>query len=376
MKKILGGKDKVRIGAAQASPFFFDKDKTLSKACDLIKEAAELECNIVSFPEVFISGYPAFFTLGYDSNPKLWTEYLIALQRSSLVITGEEIDVLKRAAKDNNIIVVMGINELDDTPGSQTIFNSLLFIDNHGELLGSHRKLVPTYSERIYWGNGDGSDLQVYDTEYGRISGLICWENHMTSIRSYLMTKGFEIHICVWPGNWKRGEDKLLDADTSMENNSCNIQPFCKVNSFESGAFTLSVSGILTKNSFKKSLEKFRDSEHMNYAWSKGGSLITNPAGRVLNGPLFEEEGIVYADCYPEQIMASKAIFDHLGHYSRPDLINVNYNTSGNKYNANMDTIVNDLLDNKKKIKEISEKNAIDEKILEAIISELAITTK
>ena len=111
MKKILGGKDKVRIGAAQASPFFFDKDKTLSKACDLIKEAAELECNIISFPEVFISGYPAFFTLGYDSNPKLWTEYLIALQRSSLVITGEEIDVLKRAAKDNNIIVVMGINE-------------------------------------------------------------------------------------------------------------------------------------------------------------------------------------------------------------------------------------------------------------------------
>jgi predicted amidohydrolase len=138
---------------------------------------------------------------------------MIALQENSLVIPSEDTHILGEAARDAGAYVVIGCNELDDRPGSQTVYNTLLFIDRNGEVLGRHRKTMPTYTERIYWGMGDASDLRVFDTDIGRIGGLICWENHMTLIRAAMIHRGEEFHIAVWPGNWKRGEDLLLDAE-------------------------------------------------------------------------------------------------------------------------------------------------------------------
>jgi amidase/nitrilase len=319
-KKILGGREKVKAAVVQASPVFMDKGKTIEKACALIKEAGRNNAELIAFSEAFIPGYPAYYTVGYETPPHEWTDYMIALQENSLVIPGDDTQTLGEAARDAGAYVVIGCNELDDRPGSRTIYNTLLFIDKDGQVMGRHRKTMPTYTERIYWGMGDASDIRVFDTEIGRIGGLICWENHMTLIRAAMIHRGEEFHIAVWPGNWKRGEEHLLDADTSPGGALCNLQSLIKVHAFEAGAFVLSGCGYLDADDFPERWHSLRDGDHINYDWARGGSSIVNPAGRYLAEPNFEKDAILYAECFANQIKAVKAVFDSLGHYSRWDI--------------------------------------------------------
>ncbi|MGH7908727.1 MAG: carbon-nitrogen hydrolase family protein [Thermodesulfobacteriota bacterium] len=319
-KKILGGREKVKVAVVQASPVFMDKQKTIEKACDLIKDAGKNGAELIAFSEAFIPGYPAYYTVGYETNPHEWTDYMIALQDNSVVIPSKDTEILGQAAKEAGSYVVIGCNELDNRPGSCTVYNSLLFIGKDGNFMGRHRKLMPTYTERLYWGQGDASDIKVFDTDIGRIGGLICWENHMTLVRAAMIHRGEEFHIAVWPGNWKRGEAKLLDADTSPGGALCNLQSLIRVHAFEAGAFVLSGCGFLTPEDFPKRWHYIRDSDHTNYSWASGGSAIVNPAGRFLVEPNFEKDAILYAECYANQIKAVKAIFDSLGHYSRWDV--------------------------------------------------------
>lgn len=310
----------MKVAVVQASPVFMDKEKTIEKACALIKDAGRNDAELVAFSEAFIPGYPAYYTVGYETPPHEWTDYMIALQENSVVIPGEDTVVLGEAAKEADAYVVIGCNELDDRPGSRTVYNTLLFIGRDGEVMGRHRKLMPTYTERTYWGQGDASDIQVFDTDIGRIGGLICWENHMTLIRAAMIHRGEEFHIAVWPGNWRRGEDKLLDADTSPGGALCNLQSLIKVHAFEAGAFVLSGCGYLDSEDFPERWHYLRDGDHINYDWARGGSSIVNPAGRYLAEPSFEKDAIIYAECYANQIKAVKAVFDSLGHYSRWDV--------------------------------------------------------
>ena len=319
-KTILGGREKVKVAVVQASPVFMDKEKTIEKACGLIAEAGRNGAELVTFSESFIPGYPAYYTVGYETPPHEWTDFMIALQDNSVVIPGDDTELLGEAAKKAGAYVVIGCNELDDRAGSQTVFNTLLFIDREGGVMGRHRKLMPTYTERLYWGMGDASDIQVFDTEIGRIGGLICWENHMPLMRTAMINRGEEFHIAVWPGNWKRGEEKLLDADTSPGGAMCNLQSLIKVHAFEAGAFVLSGCGYMDDDDFPEKWHYIRDGDHMNYDWAKGGSSIVNPGGRYLAEPNFEKDAILYAECYANQIKAVKAVFDSLGHYSRWDV--------------------------------------------------------
>ncbi len=319
-KKILGGREKVKAAVVQASPVFMDKGRTVEKACALIREAGRNNAELVAFSEAFIPCYPAYYTVGYETPPHEWTDYMIALQENSLVIPSEDTRILGEAARDAGAYVVIGCNELDDRPGSRTVYNTLLFIDRNGEVLGRHRKTMPTYTERIYWGMGDASDLRVFDTDIGRIGGLICWENHMTLIRAAMIHRGEEFHIAVWPGNWKRGEDHLLDADTSPGGALCNLQSLIKVHAFEAGAFVLSGCGYLDSDDFPERWHYIRDGGHINYDWARGGSSIVGPGGRYLAEPSFEKDAILYAECFANQIKAVKAVFDSLGHYSRWDI--------------------------------------------------------
>jgi nitrilase len=319
-KKILGGREKVKAAVVQASPVFMDKERTVEKACALIREAGRNNAELVAFSEAFVPCYPAYYTVGYETPPHEWTDYMIALQENSLVIPGEDTHILGEAARDAGAYVVIGCNELDDRPGSQTVYNTLLFIDKNGEVLGRHRKTMPTYTERLYWGMGDASDLRVFDTDIGRIGGLICWENHMTLIRAAMIHRGEEFHIAVWPGNWKRGEDHLLDADTSPGGALCNLQSLIKVHAFEAGAFVLSGCGYLDSDDFPEKWHYIRDGGHINYDWARGGSSIVSPGGRYLAEPNFEKDAILYAECSANQIKAVKAVFDSLGHYSRWDI--------------------------------------------------------
>ncbi|NIP39664.1 MAG: carbon-nitrogen hydrolase family protein [Candidatus Dadabacteria bacterium] len=325
-KKVLGGREKVKVAVVQASPVFMDKARSIKKACKLIKQAGRNGAELIVFSEAFIPGYPAYYSVGYETPPYEWTDFMIALHDNSLLIPGEDTETLGKAAKSAGAYVVIGCNEIDDRAGSCTVYNSLLYMDKYGEVMGRHRKLMPTYTERVYWGMGDGSDLNVYDTEIGRIGGLVCWENHMPLARVAMINQGEEFHVCVWPGNWKRGSEQLLDADTSEGGGGCNLQNLIKVHAFEAGAFVLSACGFQDKEDFPKRWEYIRDSDHMNFCWAQGGSSIVNPAGRYLAEPNFEKDAILYTDCYANQIKATKAIFDSLGHYSRWDVLQLQVN--------------------------------------------------
>ncbi len=362
----------MKVAIVQASPVFMDKDQSIKKACKLIKEAGKNGAELIVFSEAFIPGYPAFYTVGYETAPHEWTDFMIALQENSILIPGEDTEILGKAASEAGAYLVVGCNEIDDRVGSCTVFNSLLFIDKYGQVMGKHRKVMPTYTERVYWGMGDGSDLSVYDTEIGRIGGLICWENHMPLARVALINQGEEFHVCVWPGNWKRGSEKLLDADTSEGGAMCNLQSLIKVHAFEAGAFVLSACGYLDEQDFPERWEYIRDSDHMNYSWASGGSSIVNPAARYLVEPNFEKDAILYTECYANQIKATKAIFDSLGHYSRWDILQLQINR---KDRLNPQVYNNSLSGSAElpsdEIKRISEEYEIDIEKVERLIDDL-----
>lgn len=371
-KKILGGREKVKVAVVQASPVFMDKDQSIEKACMLIKEAGKNGAELIVFSEAFIPGYPAYYTVGYETAPHEWTDFMIALQENSILIPGEDTEILGKAASEAGAYLVIGCNEIDDRVGSCTVFNSMLFIDKYGQVMGRHRKVMPTYTERVYWGMGDGSDLRVYDTEIGRIGGLICWENHMPLARVALINQGEEFHVCVWPGNWKRGSEKLLDSDTSEGGAMCNLQSLIKVHAFEAGAFVLSACGYLDEKDFPERWEYIRDSDHMNFSWASGGSSIVNPAARYLVEPNFEKDAILYTECYANQIKATKAIFDSLGHYSRWDILQLQINRKDRLnpqvYNNSV-TMPTDVPP--EEIKRISEEYEIDIEKVERLIDDL-----
>jgi amidase/nitrilase len=321
-KKVLGGREKVKVAVVQAAPVFMDKVRTIEKACNLIREAGRNGAELIVFPETFISGYPAFYTGGWESQPSEWVSYVVALQDNSVVLHSADTEVLGEAAREADAYAVIGCNELDDRPGSRTVYNTLLFFDRSGKVMGRHRKLMPTFTERTYWGCGDASDLKVFDTDIGRIGGLICGENLMVLLKAAMMQKGEEFHIAVWPGAWSgHSKTHLMDPETDPAGGTSLLYPVIRSYAAESQAFVLSASGILGQNDFPEKWRHIRDSHHTSYSWAVGGSAVINPHGRFVAGPLIGEETILYADCHAHHIKVAKALFDCLGHYTRWDVV-------------------------------------------------------
>jgi amidase/nitrilase len=320
-KKVLGGREKVKVAVVQAAPVFMDKERTMAKACDLIREAGRNGAELIVFPETFIPGYPAIYTGGWESNPSEWGPYMIALQDNSLLVNSRDTEILGEAAREANAYTVMGCNELDDRQGSRTVYNTLVFIGRDGKVMGRHRKLMPTYTERTYWGWGNASDLKVFDTDIGRIGGLICGENLMVLLKAAMMQKGEEFHIAVWAGVWSgQGKTHIMDPETDPQGGSSTIYPVIRSYACESQAFVLSSGGILGEKDFPDKWKHLKDSNHTNYSFAVGGSAIVNPHGRLIAGPLIGEEAILYADCHAHHIKLAKALFDCLGHYARWDV--------------------------------------------------------
>ncbi len=358
-RQVLGGRESVRVAAVQAAPVFMDREKTVEKACRLIGEADAGGANLVVFSETFIPTYPAYYT-GVPSAELM--DYNIALQDNSIVIPGDETVALGEAARQAGVYVVIGCNELDERPGSRTLYNTMLFIGRDGSVLGRHRKLMPTYNERLYWGLGDGSDLRVYETDIGMLGGLICWEHHIVLARAAVIQMGVELHVAVWPGTW-RGGAKAVEADPVM-GGSCDLQPVIRAHAFEAGAFVISVSGLLREEDMPQRWSHLKDSPKMNYSWAVGGSAIVAPSGNFLVEPKFDEETILYADCQANAIKAAKALFDAIGHYARPDIFRLEMKASGRGFAPALEVSRDDL-------RRISEQFEIGEDELRAIVAEL-----
>ena len=295
----------------QASPIFSSRDKTIDKAVRLIKEAADGGADLVAFPETWIPGYPAwiFGAAGWDDEPP--KRAFERLQRNAVEVPSPATDVLCKAARANRIAVVMGINERDTLYSRGTLYNSLLFISEEGEILGVHRKLLPTHAERILWGQGDGSTLHVFDTPLGRVGGLVCWEHWMPLTRFAMHAKGEQIHVAAWP------EVPEIHQLASRHY------------AFEGRCFVICVGSYFTTNDIP---EDFEVPEALGAAGDfgqdagiilPGGSGIIGPDASWIAGPVAGKETIVYGEADLSQIGREQLALDSVGHYNRPDVFQV-----------------------------------------------------
>ncbi len=304
----------VKVAVAQVSPEYMDKEGTIDKACGAIEKAGKKGSELIIFPETFVPGYPYWRGVTPGSR---WASFMVEYQKNSVRIP-DDTENLCDAARDAGVVTIIGVSEMDFLPGSATLYNTLLFIGPDGELLGKHRKLMPTHGERMVWGMGDGSDLSTYSTDSGVVGGLICYENHMTPVKSLLALMGEEIHAAVWPGYWaaekhtanKRRFDPEKDRLTA-----CDIDSAIREYAFETQTFVLSAnlylpSDVLPEGSFDI---------------AAGGSAVVNPSGLYIVEPVFEEETILYVELDPEERLATKAYFDCIGHYSRWDVVQINF---------------------------------------------------
>ena len=292
----------IKVAAAQLSPVFLNKEKTVEKACKAIVEAGKNGADLIVFPEAFIAGYPDWVWLIPNSKGADLNELYLKLVENAVSIPDDTTDKLCKAAKTAGINVIMGMNERNTETSNASLFNSLLFIDDTGSILGKHRKLIPTGGERLIWAQGDGSTLRSYNTTAGKIAGLICWENYMPLTRNAIYESGTQI---LATPTWDKSPNWLQ-----------SIQHIAR----EGGMFVISACMALRKNDipdeygFKKLYPEDRE-------WiTIGNSCIIAPNGQILAGPLAAEEGILYADIDLQQILAAKRMFDAVGHYARPDV--------------------------------------------------------
>jgi len=312
-KPVLGGYEKVKVAIAQISSAFLDRDASIARAVVAIGEAARNGAQLVVFSEVWLAGYP-FWSEGWDSNLPQWVQGRVAFRDAAILVPSEDTERLGAAARQHGVYVVMGCNEIDGRAESGTIYNSLLFFGPDGGLIGRHRKLMPTFCERQFWGQGDGSDIRVFDTDIGRIGGLICGEHVMTLARAAMIAEGEEIHIAVFPGAFAlHTGPRLEELDTS---GAFWGHSSVRAHAFEAGAFVLSACGIQDPKDIS---DEFPHKKTMNISYAQGGSSIIAPLGIPLVEPTFGGK-ILYAELEAWMPKAMSAFIDTVGHYCRPDV--------------------------------------------------------
>jgi nitrilase len=294
----------VYAAVVQAAPVLFDREATVEKACRLVSEAASQGARLVLFPEAFIPAYPrglSFGTVVGSRTPHgrlTWQTYWA----NSVDIPSPATDALGAAARQSGVYLAIGVIERDGQYSRGTLYCTLLYFDPEGRLVGKHRKLKPTAAERLIWGEGDGSTLTAIDTDFGKVGGLICWENYMPLARMAMYSKGVEIYLA-----------PTADARDTWQSTLRHI-------ACEGRCFVLGCNQFVTKSMYPADLVGIEDLEHLPENLCRGGSAIISPLGKVVAGPLFDQEGILYADLDLGEVAQSKLDFDVTGHYARPDV--------------------------------------------------------
>lgn len=294
----------IRVAVVQDAPILFDKQSAMDKIDAHTRDATEQGADLIVFPEVFLGGYPRGLSFGTrvgsrnTDGRKDWERYW----ESAIDIPGTETDVLGELAKETGVYLVIGVVERDQEFSRGTLYNSMVYIGPDGKVLGKHRKLVPTGSERLLWGQGDGSTLTVIDTPFGRIGGLICWENYMPLARTSMYAQGIDIYIA-----------PTADARDTWQATLRHI-------ACEGRCFVISCNQYSTKDSYPADLACYVDVEQDPDILSRGGSAIVSPLGEYVVEPLYNEKGILFATLDLSQIVQSRYDFDVVGHYSRPDV--------------------------------------------------------
>ncbi len=305
---------KFKAAAVQTSPVFLDPQATTEKACSIIREAAGKGAHLVAFPEVFIAGYPYW---NWILSPVQGSKWYERLYKSAITVPGPEVDQLCKTARETGTVVVMGINERGPSLGE--VYNTILIIDETGTLIGKHRKLVPTWAEKLTWTGGDGSSLKVYPTKIGPLGVLACGENTNTLARFTLLAQGELVHIASYIS---------LPVAPPDYNMAEAIKIRAAAHSFEGKLFTIVSCSTISKEIMEILKEDVPDAEELLTRKDSAFSGILGPNGAVVGQPLIDEEGIVYADIDLNKCIQPKQMHDILGHYNRFDIFDLRVNTA------------------------------------------------
>ena len=307
-------KNSVRIGIVQSAPSYLNVEESMRKVEKLLREASEKGAQLVTFGETWFTGYPAW--IDYCDEYAKWDfkptkEVFAKTYENSLDVKGKEVATIGQWAKELGLVIVMGINEkVTSGPGNGTIYNSLLTWNEHGELVNHHRKLMPTYTERLIYGHGDGHGLKAVETQVGRIGGLICWEHWMPLTRQTMHNSGEHIHVAVWP----KVHEMLQIATRSY--------------AFEGRCFAVGVGQIMRVKDIPAELtlplELQNKPDHM---LLNGGSCIVGPDGHYVMEPIWDKEGVFVQEVNLTRCYEERMALDVTGHYQRNDVFELKTNT-------------------------------------------------
>lgn len=301
----------INVGLAQISPVWLNKNATLQKVNDWIKKAADKGCHLVVFGEALVPGYPFWVELtnSPEFNSPVQKEIFAWYSDQAVQIESGDLDLICKATKENKIAVYLGIIEKAIDRGGHSLYCSLAYINQAGEIKSVHRKLMPTYEERLVWAIGDGHGLLVHKLGAFTVGGLNCWENWMPLSRTALYSQGEDLHVAVWPGSIH------------------NTQDITRFVARESRSFVISVSGLMTKNEISK------DIPHSDLilkncpgTLTNGGSCIAGPDGNWVVEPVTDKEELLTATLNHKFIRKERQNFDPSGHYSRPDVTQLHVN--------------------------------------------------
>lgn len=296
-------KDTLRIALAQAAPVLFDKKASSEKAVRLIREAAEKGVEMIVFPESFIPCYPYGLNFGFSVGKRTpegrldWKVYY----DNSVLVPGEETELLSNAAKEGNIYVSIGITERDQT--NATLYCTNLLFAPDGTLAAKHRKLKPTGAERFIWGDGQEGLFPVTQTPWGPAGVLICWENYMPLARVALYDKGISLYLA--PNT--NDNPEWLDTMKHI--------------AIEGHCFVMNVDQYVTRQMYPESLQCQDEIARLPETVMRGGSCVVDPYGHYVTEPVWDKEELIVADLDMQQVPSSRMEFDGSGHYSRPDVL-------------------------------------------------------
>jgi len=302
----------LRVAAVQASYVLMDQAATLDRVAGLTAEAAAQGAQLVAFPEVFVPGTPIWI----DTRP-IWDgddDWFRLLAENAVVVPGPASERLAAIAREHGVWLVIGVEERE--PHGGTIYNTVLYFSPAGELAGRHRKLVPTGSERTVWGMGDGSTLRVVDTPFGRVGGLICWENYMPLARFHMYAQGVDLWIA----------PTLAIGDGWV----VTLQHLAR----ENRMFVVGVNPVLHADQIPAGFphrDRLVPPEYLeeNGPWlEEGNSVIIAPGGKIVAGPVREKEETLIADLDLGDVLTGRRHLDPVGHYNRPDVFRLIVDTS------------------------------------------------
>ena len=303
--------DRLTVGLAQIAPVWLKREHTLNKILEYVDNAAEQRCNLVVFGEGLLPGYPFWIerTNGAEFNSPRQKEMHAYYLANAVQIEAGHLDAVCDLARQHHLAVMLGCIERPDDRGGHSLYASLVYIDPSGTIQSVHRKLMPTYEERLTWAFGDGNGLRTHSLGPFTLGGLNCWENWLPLARAALYGQGEDLHVAVWPGNLR------------------NTQDITRFIAIEARSYVISVSGLMRKSDIPTDTPHYSAiTANSADVFADGGSCLAGPDGSWILPPIVGEERLIVTTINYQRVREERQNFDPAGHYARPDVLQLSVN--------------------------------------------------